>query len=82
MWPARNNTYVPFPPADPAGPSIEYVRGHGVVVLSDGDGGLVETRYNGGVYFSRVTLNPDGTVRDFAPGPVDRYARVTRAERP
>jgi hypothetical protein len=72
-----NNLYIPSGEAKPPPPTIEYVREHGVVVVGDGETGLAEVKCGLVVSYCRVTLNPDGSIKDFAPCRINKYVRIT-----
>jgi hypothetical protein len=68
--------YIPaFPKPDP-GPSLEYVRKHGKIILYGPDNiATVETIYGMVVYFHACRLNDDGTIREFMRNTVNKYVR-------
>ena len=81
FWPVpgKENLYVAAPSFDmPAAPSIEYVREYGQVcsVSEDGTLATVGVKYGLVVSYCAVTLNPDGTIGDFMPRPINRYVQV------
>lgn len=77
-YPAGNRVYVPSPETTPAPLTIEHVREHGVVLMSDGATGLVRVDQGLVVSFCRVTLNADGTVADFASCTVNKYVAIRK----
>lgn len=65
-YPEPNKTYVPdLQPVTTTGPSIEYVREHGVIVYKAGNHATVEVRYENRVSYCSVLLNEDGTIGEF-----------------
>ncbi len=77
MFPAREgNTYIPDLTSIPPAPTIEEVRRDGVIVMTDGVTALVQTTKGMAVSFCTVTLNPDGTIADFVPRPINKYIQV------
>lgn len=65
-YPEPDKTYVPdLEPVTTTGPSIEYVREHGVIVYKAGNHATVEVRYENRVSYCGVLLNEDGTIGEF-----------------
>lgn len=79
--------YIPSEETKPdEEPSIEYVREHGVIPVGrDGQGertAVAQVRWGRKLLFCAVTMNDDGTIKDFAPQTVNRYVRYDPNAKP
>ena len=79
MWPEPGGTYIPADLAAWEPPSIAEVRERGQIVLTNAERTRATVQITSGlvVFYCAVTLNPDGTIGDFVPRPINRYARIT-----